>query len=187
MVNQYRDSRLEELDLHTITLQKSIEVVNREISEHIYEEDYRPDSPFVTAVWNSNRSKDELFKFQNKGPYEVEITMRLNPDLSFTVVNSPAQPAKPATTAQISRAKAKPKSKPKAPKQKQSAPITPIPRTPALSGRVSPRTSFDPSLTLIQMTGGYLELYNCFTRTSTKIGNIPILASQMSSTLILPN
>lgn len=185
MVNLYRENRLEELNLCENTLRKTIEAVKREISEHIYEEDYKPESPFVASVWNSSGNNEDLFKFSNKGPYEVEITLRLGPDLSFIAVKSPVQPA---STAKLGNLKAKPKAnKPKPPKQKQSAPITPIPRTPARSGRASPRTSFDPSTTLIQMTSGRIELYNCFSQTATQLCPIPALASQMSSTLILPN
>ena len=185
-VTNYRDRKLEELNRYKSLLLDSLGKVNSEVLEHIYEEDHMPSNPLVAAVWTRSSTLPTIFKFQEKGQYEVDLTIGLNPDLS----TAPSYPS-PAAVVQTKPEKAKPKSKPqpksKPPKQKQSAPVTPTHRTPALSGSATPRSLCDPSSTLAHIADGKIGLYNCFTRKFVPIADTPILSSVMSSALLLPS
>lgn len=183
-ITGYRDRKLEILSRYKALLQDSIGKVKSEVLEHIYEEDHVPCNPLIAAVWTCSSDQLNLFKFQNKGQYEVDLLIGLNPDLSIAPVNPNPVVMSAAKAAKVKPA---PKQKPKPPKVKQSAPVTPTPRTPSQSGKATPRGICDPSSTLVHMAEGKIGLYNCFTRQFVPIADTPVLTSVMSSALLLPS
>jgi hypothetical protein len=177
IITRYRDSKAEELSRYKAFLQESIRKVSSEVLEHIYDEDHVPGSPLAAAVWQiSVPNSLEIFKFQEKGQYEIELTMGLSSDMRFTQSNN-------AQSFPVTQATTQPKAQ-IAPHQ--SAPATPNPRTPIHSGKASPKGRHDLSSTLVHVADGRIGLYNCFTRKFTPITDTPALASVMSSTLLLP-
>ena len=175
-ITRYRDSKAEELSRYKAFLQASIQKVSSEVLEHIYDEDHAPGSPLAAAVWQISFPKSlEIFKFQEKGQYEIELTMGLNSDMRFTQSNNIPCSETQATD------------QPKTPVvPHQPTPATPNPRTPARSGKTSPKGRYDPSSTLVHVSDGRIGLYNCFTQKFTPITDTPALASVMSSTMLLP-
>jgi hypothetical protein len=188
-ISLYRYHTLQELDSYKELLEKAIRDVKSEVGTHIYEENYVPLSGLVTAVWTSSPAQLSLFKFSNKGQYQVKILKMLDTDMNLVLESKEAKPPCPepmpkpeppveTPVKKLSRSE-KRKKKPEA--------STPTTITPAQSGTISPLSPFDPSSTLIHANAGYAYAYNCISHLDVKTVPLPTQTSTLSTMLFLPN
>lgn len=213
IVSQYRDNTLTELDCYKELLEEALRIVKTEVETHIYEESYVPSNGLVEAVWTSALPQLGLFKFSNKGQYQVEIVRKLNADMSLALKEIAAKPASPypeltrtppvqveVKLSRRARKKAEadlctsitPTTQVEAPiklsraarRRQREALSTPF--TPTMSETASPCSPFDLSSTLVEARGGYAYVYNCLTQSSIKAAKLPTQVSALSSMVFLP-
>jgi len=159
-VTTYRNTNTEKLTKYEDFLQQSLELVNQEIVENIYNEDYMPLSPYAIAVWTSSMNQEYLFVYKNSGKYKVKMGMRLNRDLSLN---------------HISLGK---KSKTRIQKP-----------TPLIVPEEVPNSidSFDPSCSVAYVCKNQLYLYGCSNGGNLARLAVPTQITACSSILMLPS
>jgi len=164
-ITNYRNTKTEELTQYANFLHQNLELVNTEIADNIYDEDYMPLSDYATAVWTSKQNQEDLFGYTKSGKYEVKMCMRLKPDLSFT----------PITLGKKSKVR----------KQKVSTTTVSFP-APAVDS-VNSSGSLDPARTLVRVLDMHLCINDCLTGLQTANLAVPSKISSMSSVLVLPD
>jgi len=185
LVSQYRDSTLMELDQYKELLEEAFRRVKTEVETHIYEENYVPSNGLVEAVWTSALPQLDLFRFSDKGQYQVKVVKKLNADMNLAIKEKAVKPVAPCpepTPALVATPVVKLS---KAARRNQKAGLS-TPLTPTRSGTASPRSPFDLSSTLVEARGGYAYVYNCLTQCSVKTVALPTQMSVLSSTVFLP-
>jgi len=164
-VTTYRNTNTENLTKYEDFLQQSLELVNTQITDNIYDEDYTPLSPYATAIWTSNLNQEDLFVYKKSGQYKVKMAMRLNRDFTF----------KSYGFGNIYKDR-----KPRIPVS-----IMNIPTIPAKSANSS--VSLDPANYLAQVSDQHIYLYDCSTGGYLIKFAVPPEITTMSSVLMLPS